>query len=89
MMATGGVQAASMGRHKLGDNLVENTDPRGEPYYWVGSMREEDATVKGADIHTSRAGWITATPIHIDLTHWQMLEQMRSALGPGKSRRRK
>lgn len=82
-----GVQAVSMGRHKIGDNLVENIDPRGEPYYWIGSMRQEDATVKGADIHAARGGWITATPIYIDLTHRAMLEQMKKTLGEGKRRR--
>jgi 5'-nucleotidase len=76
-----GLTAAAQGRHKIGDDLLENRDPRGEPYYWIGSMRNEDATRKGTDIALTRAGWITATPLFLDLTHKAMLKKMKKALG--------
>jgi 5'-nucleotidase len=75
-----GVIAASAGRHKIGDDLHEKHDPRGVPYYWIGSMRQEDATRKGTDLAYSRLGWITVTPLYLDLTHRPMLKQLKQVL---------
>jgi 5'-nucleotidase len=75
-----GVIATGAGRHKIGDDLHEHLDPRGVPYYWIGSMRQEDATRKGTDLAAIREGWITATPLYLDLTHRPMLKKLKQAL---------
>ncbi len=75
-----GLVAAPAGRHKLGDDLHENVDPRGVPYYWIGSMREEDPARKGTDIAEVRQGLITATPLYLDLTHQATLRRLKRAL---------
>jgi len=72
-----GVQAAPQGRHKIGDDLHEGHDPRGVPYYWIGSMRQEDADQTGTDIAAVRAGWISITPLYLNLTHQSMLKQLQ------------
>lgn len=64
-----GVAVVAQGRHKIGDQLVETSDPRGEPYYWIGAMRLEDATRKGTDIAAVKAEYISVTPLFLDLTH--------------------
>ena len=78
--AVRGVQAAPQGRHKIGDDLHEHHDPRGVPYYWIGSMRQEDAEQTGTDIAAVRAGWISVTPLFLDLTHQSMLRKLRKKL---------
>ncbi len=75
-----GVMAASAGRHKIGDDLHENLDPRGVPYYWIGSMRREGSARKGTDISEVRAGRITVTPLYLDLTHQALLKRLKTAL---------
>jgi 5'-nucleotidase len=75
-----GAMAAAAGRHKIGDDLHENLDPRGVPYYWIGSMRTEDASRKGTDIAAIRDGWITVTPLYLDLTHWALLRRMKTVM---------
>lgn len=75
-----GVVAAVQGRHKIGDDLHEHHDPRGVPYYWIGSMRQEDATRKGTDIAAVREGWISVTPLFLDLTYKPMLKRLQKAL---------
>lgn len=72
-----GVRAAPQGRHKIGDDLHEHHDPRGVPYYWIGSMRQEDADQTGTDIAAVRAGWISVTPLYLNLTHRSMLKDLR------------
>lgn len=76
-----GIQAAPQGRHKIGDDLHEHHDPRGVPYYWIGSMRQEDAEQTGTDIAAVRSGWISVTPLYLDLTHRAMLKELQKKLG--------
>jgi len=75
-----GVQAAPQGRHKIGDDLHEHHDPRGVPYYWIGSMRQEDAAQTGTDIAAVRAGRISVTPLYLNLTHQPMPRQLQRKL---------
>lgn len=64
-----GIRVTRQGRHKLGDELVEREDPRGRRYYWIGSMRTEEATRPGTDLAALNAGAISVTPLYVDLTH--------------------
>ncbi|MEQ8387998.1 MAG: 5'/3'-nucleotidase SurE [Alphaproteobacteria bacterium] len=75
-----GVMATQQGRRKLGDELMVGHDPRGEPYYWIGSMRTEEPTMKGSDLAAVEAGMISVTPIHLDLTHRSFLKTLRTVL---------
>jgi 5'-nucleotidase len=67
--AVTGIKVCALGRRKLGNGFVRNLDPRGRPYYWLGNGREEDATAVDSDIAIVRAGGISVTPVHLDLTH--------------------
>jgi 5'-nucleotidase len=72
-----GIAVARQGRHKIGDQLMERTDPRGRPYYWIGPLRETGDGVPGTDITEVTAGWITLTPILLDLTSAPALKALR------------
>jgi 5'-nucleotidase len=78
--AVRGAVVARQGRHKIGDELVEKHDPRGVPYYWVGAMRKEDAMRKGTDIAACVDGYITVTPLYLDLTHRPTMRRLEKAL---------
>jgi 5'-nucleotidase len=75
-----GVELARQGRHKIGDQLVRNIDPRGQPYYWIGAMRLEDPTQPGTDIAAVNAGKISVTPLYLDLTHRPTMRRLSLAL---------
>ena len=64
-----GFSIARQGRRKLGDQLGERTDMRGEHYYWIGPMREESATREGTDIWAVYEGRVAITPLDLDLRH--------------------
>jgi 5'-nucleotidase len=72
-----GIEVVGQGRRKLGDNLVQAIDPRGQPYYWIGPMRDEDATRPGTDIAAINASKVAITPILLDFTNVPALEQLR------------
>lgn len=75
-----GIKATAQGRHKIGDELIENQDPRGQRYYWIGAMRQSEPDREGTDLHATNAGWIAVTPLHLDLTHHPTLTRLTAAL---------
>lgn len=68
-----------LGKHSYGYDVVENRDPRGRKYYWIGgtSFRHED--IPGSDCNAVfREKRISVTPLHLDLTEYTQLDQVRS-----------
>jgi len=78
--AVKGVIAAAQGGRKIGDHLLERTDPRGRPYYWIGPQRDEENAPAGSDVRAVAAGYVTVTPIFLDLTHRKALASLKKAL---------
>ncbi len=75
-----GVKVVPHGRRKQGDDLVERKDPRGRSYFWIGALshRAMEDIATGTDIEALDQGWITVTPIHMDMTHYPTLEALKS-----------
>jgi len=78
--AVAGIVAASQGKRKIGDELVERIDPRGQPYYWVGGQRLEDPGLEGSDLAAVYQGKVAVTPLGADLTHQATLAAMAALL---------
>ncbi len=76
----GPVQIARQGRRKIGDQLGERLDMRGEHYYWIGPMRTEEPTKPGTDLAAINDGRIAVTPLHLDLTHGRAARHLERAL---------
>jgi 5'-nucleotidase len=74
----GGIVAASQGKRKLGDELVERIDPRGQPYYWIGGQRLEDAGILGSDLEAVYQGKVSVTPLGADFTHQSTLATFKA-----------
>jgi 5'-nucleotidase len=73
-----GVAVASQGKRKIGDELVERTDPRGQPYYWIGGQRLEDPGLEGTDLEAIYRGQVSLTPLGVDFTHQATLSKLAS-----------
>lgn len=78
--AVKGITAAAQGGRKIGDHLLERLDPRGRPYYWIGPQREEEHTRAGSDVRAIAEGFVSVTPIFLDLTNRRALSKLRKAL---------
>jgi 5'-nucleotidase len=74
-----GIHAASQGRRAAADNTIEATDPRGRRIYWIGPNRNDDAVLPGTDLDIVRRGGTAIVPVHLDFTHRDGLEALRSA----------
>ena len=64
-----GVRLARQGKRKLGDEIVEGQDPRGEAYLWIGAVKEHAEIQPGTDLAAIEEGYVAVTPIHLDMTH--------------------
>ena len=75
-----GMRAGRQGTHQVGDSLEERVDPRGGLYYWVGQTTPEDTgDAAGTDLRAIKQGYISLTPLHLDLTHGPSLRRLRKA----------
>ena len=74
-----GIEITHQGKRKIGDELLERLDPRGEPYIWIGAQRNEDRAEKGADIEAAYRGAIAVTPLRVDLTDHDTLATFKAA----------
>jgi 5'-nucleotidase len=64
-----GYTVTRLGRHSYGYNVVENVDPRGRKYYWIGGTEYEHEDIPGSDCNAVfRDRRISVTPLHFELT---------------------
>ena len=72
-----GVRITHQGRREYVDRIVTRHDPTGRPYYWqFGSLRELEPDPE-SDVHAVLEKYISVTPLHLDLTAYSALEQVR------------
>lgn len=71
-----GIAMVRQGRHKLGDEITERIDPRGKKYYWIGGLRIEDRGTPNTDLSAVTNGYVSVTPLGLDLTHEVALRRM-------------
>jgi len=75
-----GTVVTSQGRlvHSLW--LDERRDGRGIPYYWMRFGRQPAESKAGTDIEALRNGFVSVTPLHLDLTAYEVKDRLAKAL---------
>lgn len=73
-----GVQLTRLGSRIYHDTLIRKVDPRGRDYYWIGGEDPSWEAQQGTDFQAVSEGWISVTPLRLDLTDDQALIEMRS-----------
>jgi len=68
-----GVRVGRQGRRRYGEAVIEKIDPRGRPYYWIGSTPPAGELEHGTDLSAVEENYISVTPLHLDLTHYDSL----------------
>ena len=59
------------------DVLDPRVDPRGRPYYWIGGQSPTGVDEAGTDFGAIHAGYVSITPLQLDLTATNALEEMK------------
>lgn len=72
-----GMRLTRQGKRRYADAVVRNTDPRGRTYYWIGAGELSFHDLEGTDVHAVERGWVSVTPLHLDLTNYAAFERLR------------
>lgn len=75
-----GFQATRLGHRHKSEPVVRSTDPQGEEIYWVGPAGAEQDAGPGTDFYAVRNGYISITPIQVDLTQYSSLDRISNWL---------
>ena len=69
-----GWQATRLGHRHKAEPVVRAQDPHGNPVYWVGPPGAEADAGSGTDFHAVRNGFVSITPLHVDLTRHSAMD---------------
>jgi 5'-nucleotidase len=75
-----GYEVTRLGNRHRSERIVQSEDPRGRPVYWVGPAGLGQDAGAGTDFNAVANGYVSVTPLQIDLTRHSMLEDMRAWL---------
>jgi 5'-nucleotidase len=76
-----GFEVTRLGNRHRAEPCVPQADPRGRTWWWIGAAGAAQDAGPGTDFHAIAEGRISITPIHVDLTRFQALEQVASWVG--------
>lgn len=71
-----GIRATRLGKRHCSEPIIKSTDPRGEPIYWIGPVGEAQDAMPGSDFYAVEQGYVSITPLHVDLTRHSALDTM-------------
>ncbi|MDP5370063.1 MAG: 5'/3'-nucleotidase SurE, partial [Pseudomonadota bacterium] len=81
-----GIRITTQGHRSGEDELVECKDPRGKSYFWMGAgmyryTPDASALESGSDLEAIHDGYISITPLTLNLTHEKTLSCLKGAFG--------
>lgn len=79
--ALAGYRATRLGHRHKAEPVVKGLDPRGRELYWVGPAGAEQDAGPGTDFHALRQGYVSVTPLQVDLTRHALLPDLEAWLG--------
>ncbi|MBI4985158.1 MAG: 5'/3'-nucleotidase SurE [Rhodocyclales bacterium] len=75
-----GYQVTRLGRRHKAEGVVKQITPRNETVYWVGAAGPAADAGEGTDFHAVANGYVSVTPLQIDLTHTGQLGRLQDWL---------
>lgn len=75
-----GMRVTRLGRRHKAEPVVKQLNPRGETVYWVGPAGAAADAGAGTDFHAVANGYVSITPLQIDLTHGEQLASLKEWL---------
>lgn len=71
-----GVRVTSLGERRYADSLTRAKDPSGREYFWIGGGAANWRGNRQSDFRAVEEGYISVTPLHLDLTNYDLLEEI-------------
>ncbi|MDI3499929.1 MAG: 5/3-nucleotidase [Synergistaceae bacterium] len=73
-----GIKATRKGQRIYAGKVNKLRDPNGRTYYWIAGKPEDDL-VEGTDVWAVSHGYVSVTPLHMDMTHYPSLERFQAS----------
>jgi len=77
-----GIRVTRLGNRHRSEAVIKAEDPRGRPVYWVGPAGASQDAGPGTDFHAVAEGYVSVTPLTVDLTNHAALDGLRTWFGP-------
>ena len=75
-----GFQSTRLGQRHKAESVIKTQDPRGRTIYWVGPPGAEQDAGPGTDFYAVSQGYISVTPLQLDLTRYDTLDTLKDWL---------
>jgi 5'-nucleotidase len=69
-----GIRVTTLGNRAFSGSLVQTHDPWGREVFWIGGGQISWSGREDSDFRAVRDGFISVTPLHVDLTNYALLE---------------
>ncbi len=71
-----GIQVTRLGTRHIAEPTIKALDPRGRKIYWIGPPGLEQDAGPGTDFYAVSNGYVSITPLHVDLTHYKVMDEL-------------
>jgi 5'-nucleotidase len=72
-----GIKITKQGKLVYDNGIQEISDPRGKECYWIGGGEPQWKKGGDTDLDAIHNGYISVTPVHLDLTNYSALKYMK------------
>jgi len=72
-----GIRITTLGKRVYSESLAEAEDPWGRRVYWIGGGQISWSGREDSDFRAVQDGYVSVTPLHVDLTNYRLLEDVR------------
>jgi len=76
-----GMQTTRLGKRHKAEPVIKMTNPRGDEIYWIGAAGAAADAGPGTDFHAVENGWVSVTPLQMDLTNFNLMGDVKHWLG--------
>lgn len=76
-----GIKVTRLGHRHRADTIIPAHDPKGRDVYWIGPPAQGDDAGEGTDFHAVDNGYVSVTPLHVDLTAYSSMNTLNDWIG--------
>lgn len=77
-----GIQVTRLGTRHVAEPTIKGVDPRNRKIYWVGQPGPEQDAGPGTDFYAVNTGFVSVTPLQLDLTHYKVMDELSTWVQP-------
>lgn len=75
-----GIKPARLGKRHMSESVIRAKDPQGRDIYWIGPAGAVKDAGDGTDFDVTSKGFVSITPLQVDLTNPQQLNHLKMDL---------